>query len=272
MRGTLHPLALLLGVFLVVSACAPPEDVAEDPTDVEPPEELEETDPVEEEPEEEPVEDDGETITVGVLATLEGAFAASGEDGVRGVELAFEEVGSQVAGRDIQVIIESTDGSPEVATDRARKLLEVDRVDYIIGPLSGSEGVALADFMKDYPDHTMINGTSGAQETTFIDPAPNFFRFGGDGVQWQAGLGTYVYEELGYREIVLLAEDYSFPYSQAAGFKIEFCGAGGEIVNDHWVPIGTEDYSSVIAALPDDVDAVYAVLGAAAAINFLTQL
>ncbi|MDF1748588.1 MAG: ABC transporter substrate-binding protein, partial [Alphaproteobacteria bacterium] len=38
-----------------------------------------------------------------------------------------------------------------------------------------------------------------------------------------------------------------------------------------WVPIGNKDYSSVIAALPDDVDAIYVALGGADAVNFLTQ-
>ncbi len=38
-----------------------------------------------------------------------------------------------------------------------------------------------------------------------------------------------------------------------------------------WVPIGNKDYSSIIAALPDDVDAIYVALGGADAVNFLTQ-
>ena len=42
-------------------------------------------------------------------------------------------------------------------------------------------------------------------------------------------------------------------------------------VSKSWVPIGNKDYSSVIAAIPDDVDAVYVALGGADAVNFLTQ-
>ena len=37
------------------------------------------------------------------------------------------------------------------------------------------------------------------------------------------------------------------------------------------VPIGNKDYSSVIAALPDDVDAIYVALGGADSVNFLSQ-
>ena len=52
--------------------------------------------------------------------------------------------------------------------------------------------------------------------------APNFFRFGGDGAQWLAGLGSYAYNEKGWRKVAILGEDYSFPYTQAAGFVSEF--------------------------------------------------
>ena len=43
----------------------------------------------------------------------------------------------------------------------ARKLVEQDKVDFIIGPLSGSEGIAMRDFAKTIPDKVVINGISG---------------------------------------------------------------------------------------------------------------
>ena len=88
-----------------------------------------------------------------------------------------------------------------------------------------------------------------------------------------AGLGEYAYNEKGYRTVAVLAEDYSFPYTQVFGFLEPFCRLGGKAPVDarFWVPIGNKDYSSVIAALPDDVDAIYVALGGADAINFLTQ-
>jgi hypothetical protein len=49
------------------------------------------------------------------------------------------------------------------------------------------------------------------------------------------------------------------------------CKAGGEITKRFWVPLGTEDFASVISSLPDDVDAIYLGLGGADAVNFLNQ-
>jgi branched-chain amino acid transport system substrate-binding protein len=43
------------------------------------------------------------------------------------------------------------------------------------------------------------------------------------------------------------------------------------VVDKFWVPIGTKDYSSIVASIPDDIDAIYVALGGADAVNFLSQ-
>jgi branched-chain amino acid transport system substrate-binding protein len=212
-----------------------------------------------------------QTIRIGVVSALEGAFAQGGLDGMRGVELAMEEVGYSVGGKKIEVIKESTNGKPDVAVAKTRKLIEQDKVDIVIGPLSGGEGLAVKDYAKTVPNKTFVNGTSGAQDTTLRNPAPNFYRFTMDGAQWQAGLGSYAYDVKGYRNIAVVGEDYSFPYSQVMGFQSEYCGKGGKIAQKSWVPVGTKDFTSVIARLPENVDAIYVLLAGPDAVNFFTQ-
>ena len=67
-----------------------------------------------------------------------------------------------------------------------------------------------------------------------------------------AGLGTYVYEKLGYRRMVTLAEDYSYPHSMVGGFNIEFYRAGGKIVQRFWVPLGKRDYRGFFTSMPQE--------------------
>jgi branched-chain amino acid transport system substrate-binding protein len=88
----------------------------------------------------------------------------------------------------------------------------------LVGPLSGDEGIAVKDYAKTHPEVTFINGTSAAQDTTLRDPAPKFFRFSTDGAQWMAGLGTYAFNDKGYKKVATVAEDYSFPYTQVFGW------------------------------------------------------
>ncbi len=123
-----------------------------------------------------------------------------------------------MAGKKIELITGSSDASPDSAVRAARKLVEQDGVEILIGPLSGREGLAVKDYSKTKPEVTFVNGISGAQDTTLRDPAPNFFRFNIDGAQWMAGLPEYVYNEKGYKKVAVLAEDYSFPYTQVLGF------------------------------------------------------
>jgi branched-chain amino acid transport system substrate-binding protein len=86
-----------------------------------------------------------------------------------------------------------------------------------------------------------------------------------------AGLGEYVLKDKGFKKISVIAEDYSFPYTQVFGFAIGYCRAGGQIAQRQWVPLGTKDFGSVIANIPDDVDAVFLGLGGGDAVNFLNQ-
>jgi len=212
-----------------------------------------------------------DTIKIGVLATLEGPFAAGGQDGMRGAELAVKEKGGMVAGKKIELVKASSDAKPDVAVNATRKLVEQDKVQIMVGPLSGSEGIAVKDYSKSQPGVTFINGSSGAQATTLVNPSPNFFRFNTEGAQWMVGLGEYAFKTKGFKKMAVIAEDYSFPYSQVQGFMAEYCKAGGKVPHKAWVPLGGKDYSSVIAKLPDDVDALLVVLGGSDAVNFLTQ-
>jgi branched-chain amino acid transport system substrate-binding protein len=212
----------------------------------------------------------GKPVKIGLLATLEGPFAAGGADGMRGAELAIKERGGMVAGRKIELIKASSDAKPDVAVNATRKLVEQDKVDIMVGPLSGGEGIAVKEYSKTQPGVTFINGSSGAQATTLVNPSPNFFRFNTEGAQWMFGLGKAALDK-GYKRVMVIAEDYAFPYSQVQGFMAEYCRLGGKVPVKAWVPLGGKDYSSVIARIPSDVDALVVVLGGADAVNFLNQ-
>jgi len=210
-------------------------------------------------------------IKIGFFSTLEGPYTALGEDGQRGFDLAVMQHHNKAGGKDLEIIRGSSDASPDSALRAAKKLVEQDKVDILIAPLSGSEGIALRDYAKTQPQITVINGCSGALETTYVTPAPNFFRFNIDGAQMHKGLGQYIYNVKHYKKIATIGEDYSFVYTQVFGLALDYCPLGGQITKRIWVPLGTKDFSSVISSLPDDVDAIYLGLGGADALNFLNQ-
>lgn len=211
------------------------------------------------------------TIKIGFINATIGPFAGPAPEIRKGLDLALKEIGGQVNGKKIVIIEEASDATPQLALEKAKKLVEKDKVDIVLGPLSGDEGVAIANYSKKVPSVTFVNTASSASETTLQVKSPNFFRFHGDAAQWSGGVGDIAYKDLGYRKVAIIADDYSFPYANAGGFATGFCKAGGQIVGAQWPALGTKDYSSQIAALPKDIDAVYAGLGGADAVQFLKQ-
>ena len=141
----------------------------------------------------------------------------------------------------------------------------------MIGPLSGDEGIAVKNYAKTQPQVTFINGSSAAQETTLRDPAPNFYRFNTDGAQWMVGLGELRLMTKGYKKIVLIAEDYSFPYSQVQGFMVELLQ--GRRPRRRQV-LGAARHQGLLLGHRQDPRRHrrgLVVLGGADAVNFLTQ-
>jgi branched-chain amino acid transport system substrate-binding protein len=226
-----------------------------------------------------------EAIKIGVFANNEGPFAPFEGQTWGGAMLPLinrgatpvsgdpkEGVsGAVIAGHPIEIVYGGSDATPDKAVEEARRLVEQEKVDILVGPLSGSEGIAVANYSKEQPGVTFVNGISGAQDTTLKVRSPNFFRFHNDGTQWTAGLGDYAYNELGWRNVVTIGDDYDFPYSQIAGFVAEFCSIGGNVSKRLWPALGEEDYSSFITQIPEDVDGFFMGVGGTGTVAFVKQ-
>ena len=212
---------------------------------------------------------DDDTLTIGVLATLEGAFAPLGQDAIRGHELAMAEHEGRAGGRALEALVESTDGTTGSVTAKARALIERG-AGVIIGPLAGIEGTAIRDFAKSVPQVTFVNGASASPDATLRTPADNFFRFNPDSMQWIGGLGRHAYERKGIRTIVAVAEDYSLSYTQLMGFMLEYCSLGGQVLDKHWVTPGTSDTGRLAETVArTEADALFLGLSPRVAESFL---
>ena len=80
---------------------------------------------------------------------------------------------------------------------------------------------------------------------------------------WNAGLGDILHNQEGWDTVAVIADDYSFGHTSAAGFIADFCGVGGDVTARVFPPLGTTDYSSYIQQLPDpdEVDGYFWVVG-----------
>ena len=214
---------------------------------------------------------EGDTIKIGVLVLLTGAFVALGVDGMEGTKMAFEQIDYKIGGKTVELFFEDTAADPDLCIQKTSRLVEREGVDIILGPLSGGEAVALKDYAPQIPDTTIIVAGAASEDVTMRGVPDNIFRTAYTGAQTMFTFGDYVYDELGYKKIVTLAEDYDFPFSQVGGFLLNYVRKGGECLDRLWVNVGTTDYSSIIAQIPADADAIYVALGGSDAINFINQ-
>ncbi|HEY9246066.1 MAG TPA: ABC transporter substrate-binding protein, partial [Candidatus Methanoperedens sp.] len=90
-----------------------------------------------------------EQVKIGVLVTLTGALGPIGEGMENGARLAAQEINRKgIISSNVTLIIEDTGTNPAKATEAAKKLIDMDRVQVIIGAVSSSETLAVAPYAE----------------------------------------------------------------------------------------------------------------------------
>ncbi len=197
-----------------------------------------------------------DTLRVGVIGPTSGVFSFFGEQQRMGVELAIEELGDEVAGYNLEVEFYDSQGDAEVTVDQLRAMDSRDDVDIVVGPVLGGTGLAGLEWASGSGVPTVIS-YSAPEDITMRDRVENVVRAGWTGAQPMFAFGEYVAEELGHEDIVMVGQDYAFPYDQLGGFMRGFCAAGGNSVERIWHPTDTADYSSILATLPQGDAVLY---------------
>src|SRR5262249_47520578 len=97
-----------------------------------------------------PARAQGGPIKVGMLVPLTGGAAQTGKDMVNGFQLWLDENGNQIGGRKVEVIVEDSQGLPNIALAKLRKLVESDKVHVLVGEVFAHIGLAMAPKVDEY--------------------------------------------------------------------------------------------------------------------------
>jgi branched-chain amino acid transport system substrate-binding protein len=217
---------------------------------------------------------DEQTVRVGVLTDCQGPYVGLEDGQLSGAELPFLRRGGrlvgagpgdgvtpiELAGRRVELVLGCQEsGEHTVYIEEARRLLETERVDVLVGGAS----VVARDLARRYPDVAFVSVFWDEQEVTLRRPAANLFRFSPDHGQQAAGLGAYAYRVLGWRRAAVAAGDVPSGWAGAAAFTAEFCALGGVVVTTNYRSMFTGKPDVVarsLAARPDGVAAFLAFL------------
>jgi branched-chain amino acid transport system substrate-binding protein len=213
-----------------------------------------------------------EPIRIGIPLALTGPLATNGEDNRKGILLYLEEIGNQVAGRKIEVIVEDTEGKPDVAMTKLRKLVERDRVHVLMGLVNSAAAYAVRDYVHAQGVPLIIT-TAGAKDLTLARKSPAIFRVANDNTQENLPLGHYTYTKLGYKTAMVMAADFAAGREMADAFMKSYTAAGGQVLQQVYAPLGTPDYAPFIGRLrPEQADVLYAWFAGADPARFVKQL
>jgi len=203
-----------------------------------------------------------ETIKIGVLASLTGALESYGKQTKQGFELGLEYATNgtmEVAGKKIEVVFEDTETKPEVAVQKATKLLEEDEVDFLVGSSSSGDTLAVLPLAEEYEkimvvEPAVADSITGSEFNSFI------FRTGRNSSQ-DAVAGAAAIAKPGVK-IATFAPDYSFGWDGIAAFKKAAEDLGAEIVLEEFANPDATDFTSnlqkVLEAEPDYLYVVWA--------------
>ena len=212
-------------------------------------------------------------IRIGLLTDCRGIFSGYEDEMLAGAELPLLRRGARLtngqpsggvsdaraAGRDVELIRGCTEESElTILVEEARRLIEVEGVDAVVGAIGESDAIVLRELARKYPDVIFISVWSGAQGLTLRHPAANVYRFDTDEAQDVAGLGSYAYRELGWRRAAVVADTTPVGWQEEAAFVAEFCALGGDVTARYTAPIDVGDPK--VAHALRDADGVAALM------------
>ena len=208
-------------------------------------------------------------IKLGFIADFTGPLTEHGKAAKQGAILAMEQIDYKFKGRTLELIIEDEASDPAVAMDKARKLVETDKVCMIIGTINAACAGAISGYVNRVQIPQMLYWY-GIANPVMAKAKWSWAPFGTVS-QVAYPTGAYAYEKLGYRTLTTIGTDYVAGRMFIGGAVDAFKERGGKIVQQQWVPLGTKDLSSYISVL-QEADALMAWFMGVTVIPGLRQL
>lgn len=211
----------------------------------------------------------GDTIKVGILHSLSGTMAIS-EVSVKDAEMmAINEINAAggVLGKQIEAVVE--DGASDWPTfaEKAKKLLQQDKVATVFGGWTSSSRKAMLPVFEE------LNGLLWYPvQYEGLESSPNIFYTGATTNQQIVPAVEWLLENRG-TSFFLLGSDYVFPRTANKIIKAQLEASGGEVVAEEYTPLGHTDYSTVISKIQEaKPDIVFNTLNGDSNVAFFKQL
>src|SRR5262249_41214970 len=211
-------------------------------------------------------------VQIGRILPYAGVLSVQGIDPTHGFELYLKKIGARAGGRAIEVIKEDTEAKPDVGLTKIKKLIERDRVDFVVGPVNSVVALAIRNYVHEQGVPLIVPVAFTRVLTSPQQASPAIFRLAETTDQSNYPMGAWMIKHTKYRKIIAMATDFVAGRHAVEAFMAGFKAAGGEIVKEIYAPLNTPDFAPYLAQAGSlQADAVYAWFAGADAIRFVKQ-
>lgn len=208
-----------------------------------------------------------ETVKLGFVAALSGPLGVLGAEQKRGLEIALEELGGKLGGREVRLYEADSRATPGVAVQEVAKLVDRDDVDIITGGTASNEIMAMIKPIA-AAGLTLLGSNGGPSPLAGKDCSPAYYSVAFQNDQWSRSVGKYMSDH-GVKRAYFIGMDYQAGWDHVGGAEQAF---EGETVSKVFTPQAQLDFSAELAQIrAAKPDGVFAFYPGGAAIAFVKQ-
>src|SRR5215472_1940162 len=214
-----------------------------------------------------------DVVKIGFDNPLTGTYAALGKNELIGAQLALEQINAKggILGRQVELLVEdSTSGDAGTAVQKARKLIDRDNVDFLVGNINSALAQAIANVSYEKNIFHVVPG--GHTDTvTGANCHWDVFRICNT-TQMEANAVASTLIKTAGKKWYYLTPDYAFGHTLQAGLEKAAAKLGGTKLGGDLTPLGTTDFSSyLIKAQAANPDVIIFLQAGDDAVNALKQ-
>ncbi len=214
-----------------------------------------------------------EPVKMGLNDPLTGTYAVLGKHEQVGCEMAVDEINAKggILGRKVELLVEdSTSSDTGTAVQKAHKLIDRDKVDFLLGNVNSAMALAIGEVTNQAGIlHIVTGGHTDA--VTGKDCHWNVFRVCNTTRMETNSVSKTLFTKYGKRWY-FLTPDYAFGHTLQQGFEASLKKFGGTEVGASLTPLGNTDYSSyLIKAQAANPEVIIFLQAGQDAVNALKQ-
>jgi branched-chain amino acid transport system substrate-binding protein len=213
-------------------------------------------------------------IKLGVMFVMSGPMGGYGKHGKQAVQMALEEINADggIQGRKVEAIFADDEMKVDKGIQIAKKFINEDQVDFIIGPTSSAVALALADLVEQQKKILVLTQSA---TNSLTDAKFNPYLFSTlSNAMMHSRAGAYFLANKPYKRWMCIGPGYSYGQESWNSFKTKLTELRPdvEIVGELWPKLMETDYAPFIKQiLETKPDAVWSPLWGMDAVNFIKQ-